>query len=118
MNRNNDFVIREYYCRLCKQQHEIKLDNHLSRDREEYPFPYTFLHGEIKNILTTLYIDKNLEIRGVDVREIRDSDLFSKDQVLTITSTLMEEIEQLRKENNSLRDEILTTKKKFYKIKQ
>lgn len=115
MNRNDDLVIREYDCRLCKQHHEIKLSNQLSKDHDDYPFPYTFLHGDLRNILTTLYIDKNLEIRGVDVRELTDSDLFSKDQVLTITNTLMEEIEQLREENNSLRDKLLTIEKNHAK---
>ena len=95
--------------------HEIKLNNQLSKDHEEYPFPYTFLHGDLRNILTTLYIDKNLEIRGLEVRELKESDLFSKDQVLTITNTLMEEIEQLREENNSLRDKLLANKKKSAK---
>ncbi len=108
MNRKIASVIREYDCRLCNQRHKITLSNHLLKDIDEYPFPYTFLHGEIKNILTTLYIDKNLEIRGVEVRELKDSDLFSKDQVLTITTTLMKEIEQLREENESLNKEILT----------
>lgn len=115
MNRNNDFIIREYDCRLCNTQHEIKLSYNISKDHEEYPFPYTFLHGDLKNILTTLYIDKNLEIRGVEVRKLKESDLFSKDQVLTITNTLMEEIEQLRKENNLLRDELLTNNRKSEK---
>ena len=115
MNSDNDFVIREYDCRICKQHHEIKLSKQLSKDHEDYPFPYTFLHGDLRNLLTTLYIDQNLEIRGVDVRELKDSDLFSKDQVLTIANTLMEEIEQLREENNSLRDELLKIKKRSAK---
>jgi len=115
MNSHNDFVIRVYDCRLCKQHHEIKLSNQISKDHEDYPFPYTFLHGDLRNILTTLYIDQNLEIRGVDVRELTDSDLFSKDQVLTIINTLMEEIEQLREENESLRDKLLTIMKKSAK---
>ncbi len=111
MNRNNDFVIRKYDCKLCKQQHEIKLSTQLSKDHVDFPFPYTFLRGDLKNILTTLYIDKNLEIRGVEVRKLEDSDLFSKEQVVIITKTLMEEIEQLREENNSLRDKLLTIKR-------
>ena len=56
-----------------------------------------------------------MEIRGVEVRKLKESDLFSKDQVLTITNTLMEEIEQLREENNSLRDKLLANKKKSAK---
>jgi hypothetical protein len=115
MNRKITPIIREYDCRLCKQSHKIDLNNQLLIDHDEYPFPYTFLHGELKNLLTTLYIDRNLEIRGVEVRELKDSDLFSKDQVLTITNTLMKEIEQLREENNSLRDELMTIKKSFIK---
>ena len=97
-----NFVIRQYYCSICNVIHEIKLDKEISKGHSQFPFPYIFLHGDLKNILTTLYIDKNFEIRGVDVHVLTKEDLFSKDQATMIISTLMDEIEMLRNENEKL----------------
>ena len=47
-----------------------------------------------------------MEIRGVDVQELTNNELYSKEQVLSITKILVEEIERLRKENNELIQEI------------
>ena len=47
-----------------------------------------------------------MEIRGVDVYELTNNEIFSKEQVLSITKILVEEIERLRKENNELIEEI------------
>jgi len=112
MSRNSDFINRSYHCRVCDTTHEIKLQKKISESQSKFPFSYFFLHGELKNILTTLYLDKQLEIRGVDVQKLTDDDIFSKDQVVSITSILMKEIEELRKENEDLRLEL---KKKLTK---
>ena len=103
MKENDNFFVREYQCIICNEIHQIKLNKDLKRGQKQFPFPYFFLHGDLKNILTTLYIDKNFEIRGVDVHELTHEDLFSKDQVKSITNTLIEEIERLRLENSKLR---------------
>lgn len=106
MKENDKFIVREYQCIICNEIHQIKLNKDLKRGQKQFPFPYFFLHGDLKNILTTLYIDKNFEIRGVDVHELTHEDLFSKDQVKSITNTLIEEIERLRLENSKLREEL------------
>ena len=106
MSKNDDFVSKNYYCRICNITHEIKLRKKLSEKQSRFPFSYSFLHGELKNILTILYLDKNLEVRGVDVEQLRDDDLFSKEQVVSISRTLMEEIERLRRENENLQKEL------------
>jgi len=103
MSENSDFIQRSYHCRVCKTTHEIKLQKKISESQSKFPFSYFFLHGELKNILTTLYLDKQLEIRGVDVQKLTDDDIFSKDQVISISSILMKEIEDLLKENEELR---------------
>ena len=106
MKENDNFIVREYQCIICNKIHQIKLNKDLKRGQKQFPFPYFFLHGALKNILTTLYIDKNFEIRGVDVHELTHEDLFSKEQVKSITNTLIEEIERLRLENSKLREEL------------
>ena len=111
MSKNENFAIKQYYCRICDDYHEIHLRKALIEKQSKFPFSHSFLHGELKNILTTLYLDKHLEVRGVDVQQLRDDDLFSKEQVISISSTLMEEIERLRTENEKLQ-------KKLTKIKE
>jgi len=85
----------------------------ISEKQSKYPFPYFFLHGELKNIITTLYLDRHLEIRGAEAHKLSDDDIFSKDHLLSITSTLVKEIEELRKENENLR---LKLKRKTKKV--
>lgn len=112
---NVDEVSREYYCRVCDDMHIIKLSNKMIKKHDKFPFPYIFLHGELKNFITTLYIDKDLQIRGVDVHQLSDDDIFSKDQVMTITNTLVTEIERLQRENANLVNNINELKKKIKK---
>ena len=51
----------------------------ISEGRERYPFSYIYLHGNLNNILITLYIDRDAQIRGVDVQELTDDDIFSNE---------------------------------------
>ena len=114
MSDNSDYIQRSYFCSVCGTTHKIRLQKKIREKQSKFPFSHFFLHGELKNILTTLYLDKRLEIRGVDVQQLRDDDIFSKDQVVSITSILVKEIEELRKENEELR---LKLKKKTKKVK-
>ncbi|MHA1898240.1 MAG: hypothetical protein ACTSU2_12675, partial [Promethearchaeota archaeon] len=52
------------------------------------------------------YLDKDLNIRGVESSRLKDDNLFSKDQVVKISTSLMNEIERLQKENEILLNEI------------
>ena len=114
MRENSQSILRYYHCRVCDTTHEVSLQKKISEKQSKFPFSYFFLHGELKNILTTLYLDKHLKIRGVDVQKLTDEDIFSKDQVIPIVSTLVREIEELRKENEELR---LKLKKKTNTVK-
>ncbi len=112
MSEKSEFIVRHYHCRVCDTTHEINIPKKISEKQSKFPFSYFFLHGELKNILTTLYLDKHLEIRAVDVHELTDDDIFSKDHLLSITSTLLKEIEDLRKENEFLQLELNRKTKK------
>jgi len=111
MNEDNEYVKKLYNCPVCKETHTVDLPKNLADNRTKYPFTYVFLHGELKDLLTTLYIDKNLQIRGERVIKLKDDDIFSKDQVLKITQQLMNEIVNLQNENTHLRYELDKLKK-------
>jgi hypothetical protein len=102
IENSRNFIMKKYACNICNEIHEIKLNKKLIEHQTQFPIPYIFLHGPLKNLLTTIYIDKNFEIRSVDVHELNEDDIFSKEQVISIISTLMEEIERLRDENSKL----------------
>ena len=72
-----------------------------------YIFPYVFLHssiGELNDLLTTLYLDRDLQIRSVEVIRVENSDIFSKDLTRKISEKLMDMITELEKENLELRN--------------
>jgi hypothetical protein len=99
-----EYVLKKYLCKYCNKMHEVKLNKDLCKGRKKYPFPYVFLHdsikeSEYKELLTILYIDKDFKIRGAQIEEIGNDNLFSKEQVVSITESLMEEIKILREEN-------------------
>lgn len=120
MVKKNKMITRYYTCKVCNKTHKIKLNTNIVEGRTKFPFPHVFLHDSIKNgvlkeLLTILYIDKDVQIRGVEIQELGDDNLFSKEQVVKITSTLMEEIERLREDNLKLMEKINKLKKKIRK---
>ncbi|MFX0041879.1 MAG: hypothetical protein ACFE8L_03105 [Candidatus Hodarchaeota archaeon] len=106
-----DFLNRIYNCPKCKKAHSIKLNKNLSKNKSKYPFSYAYLHsseGNLKDLLTILYLDKDLQVRGVDVIVIQDSiGIFSEELTREITEKLMDEIISLQEENYQLK-ELLT----------
>jgi hypothetical protein len=58
----------------------------------------------LKELLTILYIDEDFRIRGTQIEELGNDNLFSKAQVVSITENLMEEINILREENIRLKE--------------
>ncbi|MHA2038141.1 MAG: hypothetical protein ACW98X_17020 [Promethearchaeota archaeon] len=103
-----DFLNRLYNCPKCKKTHVVKLQKDLFKNKVSYPFPYAYLHsseGNLNDLLTILYLDKQLQIRGVDIIEIQDSlGIFSEELTRKITETLMDEIVSLQEENFQLNE--------------
>ncbi|MFW9896387.1 MAG: hypothetical protein ACFFD7_11330 [Candidatus Thorarchaeota archaeon] len=103
-----EFLNRIYNCPKCKKIHTIKLQKDLFKNKTNYPFPYAYLHsseGNLNDLLTILYLDRQLQIRGVDVIEIQDSiGIFSEELTRKITETLMDEIVSLQEENFQLNE--------------
>ena len=104
MERLCSHVQREYRCKICEDIHQVDLSKELLEGRERFPFPHAFLHGDLKEYLTILYLDRDLQIRGSEVQNLsQDQDnLFSKDHTMSIVSNLMAEIENLRSQSDEL----------------
>ncbi len=94
----SDMVTIRYPCPVCNTNHTLELPADLPEHQVKFPFPYAYLHGNTRDILTILYLDKQLKVRGTEVKQLGDGtdDIFSKDQARDITVKLMEEVEELR----------------------
>jgi len=103
-----DSIARIYHCPKCKTTHTVKIPKNISKERTRFPFPYAFLHsseGELQDLLTIAYLDMQLQIRGVDVIEIKDSEgIFSEKLTKEITEKLMDTIVNLQEENLRLQE--------------
>lgn len=113
---DKESIERHFSCKVCAKTHKVILNKKLLEDRNKYPFPYVFLHNHTvgvdhKEILTILYIDKNLQIRHSEIQELGDDSLFSKKQVEAITKPLIKEIDILRDEIKNLNLKIENLKK-------
>jgi hypothetical protein len=101
-----ELLSRLYNCPKCKKTHTVKLQKDLFKNKSSYPFSYAYLHSTNENLndlLTILYLDKQLQIRGVDIIEIQDSiGIFSEELTKKISETLMDEIVNLQEENFKL----------------
>jgi len=106
-------IVRNYNCKICNEGHKIELSRSLVKDRKSFPFPKVFLHGELRDILTILYIDRDLQIRGVEVQKLNLENLFSKEQSLMIADNLTDEIDRLNREIERLKNENADLKKKL-----
>ncbi len=104
MTKLYEKIIRTYRCRVCDKIHEVELSTKLLENKQKFPFPYVFLHGELKDFLTILYLDEELQIRASEVQNLsQDYDnVFSKDHTFEIVANLMEEIESLRDQTKEL----------------
>ncbi|TFG24740.1 MAG: hypothetical protein EU529_03350 [Promethearchaeota archaeon] len=115
---NEEFeIVKHYRCPICNSTHKVNLSKELCKGRTKFPFPYVILHdsindNEVKELLTILYIDNNLQIRHAEVQELKDDNIFSKAQVVAMTKTLFEENERLRQDVIRLTDEINKLKQK------
>ncbi len=100
-----------YSCPICKRNHEVTLEKNIVEKQTSFPFPYFDLHGDLRDILSLLYIDANLKVRGVEAKQLVEANIFSQDFASSISQTLMNEISKLEEENKKLRDEIARLKK-------
>ena len=118
-----DPVHMTFRCTLCKRDHHISLPADMAKGKESFPFSYVFLHklesndGNIDeigiDILTTLYIDANMKIRGVETKKLTSGDIISKDDSKNIITNLMEEMGRLQDAYNELDKNFKDLKEKY-----
>ncbi|MHA1776958.1 MAG: hypothetical protein ACTSWC_09285 [Promethearchaeota archaeon] len=120
-NSDKKLVVKKYHCPVCKKSHSISFDPHFADNRPRYPFTYVFMHkyenptkleDQEKEILTTLYIDAHLDIRGVEAVMTEDNtNIVSKEimveMVNKLTKVILEmqaEIDEIQANYNSLKE--------------
>ncbi|HME55582.1 MAG TPA: hypothetical protein VKM55_25475 [Candidatus Lokiarchaeia archaeon] len=122
-----DTIIKDYYCGVCKKRHDISLPKNLAMNRESYPFAHVFLHKLESNddlneididILTTLYIDANMSIRGVEAKPLDGTDIVSKEDFNIVVTRIMNELERWREEYTKLEKEYKRLKDENEKLKE
>ncbi|QEE16494.1 hypothetical protein DSAG12_02324 [Promethearchaeum syntrophicum] len=101
-----------YHCPICKKTHEIFFQSDFANNRSKYPFSYVFLHkyensenieDKDKEILTTIYVDAQLNIRGVEaLLNEDDTNILSKDISKEIIGKLTRFILELQDEHEIL----------------
>lgn len=99
-----------YTCPACKVSHDLNLDESIWDKQTSFPFPYFDLHGELRDVLSVLYIDADGKVRGVEARQLQMDNIFSQDFASAITQKLADEIAHLEEENKQLREEIAKLK--------
>ncbi|MCP4763895.1 MAG: hypothetical protein GY870_19140 [archaeon] len=60
-----EFISVSYKCKNCKKMHKVKVKKSLIDNSKSFPVHYIYIHGE-PPIITTLYIDSQYNIRGVE----------------------------------------------------
>ncbi|TFG19445.1 MAG: hypothetical protein EU530_06280 [Promethearchaeota archaeon] len=99
-------VTRSYQCDTCKTVHNVQLPDDLASKHIQFPFAYFYLHGDAKDVLSTLYLDAELKVRGAETQKLDTGldDIFSKGQMLSIVQNLMGEIERWRNDYEELKE--------------
>jgi DNA mismatch repair ATPase MutS len=107
----NNQIKRFYECPICQKNHEILLSKDLSENRDHYPFSYVLLHRYESeenleesgmDILTTLYLDCDLNVRGVEAVKLNTTEIISKEDSAEIIQKLMNYIEEQQKNYDEL----------------
>ena len=125
---NNDKKIKKIYrCSICKKTHDLYFPSDFAKNRSKYPFSYVFLHkyensenieDKDKDILTTIYIDAQLNIRGVEViLNEDDTNILSKDTSKDIIGKLTGFILELQDEHEILIKKYNDLEKKYEELK-
>ncbi|MHA1745159.1 MAG: hypothetical protein ACTSWW_04105 [Promethearchaeota archaeon] len=105
-------VRKIFLCPICKTRHEIFFPLKFADNRSRFPFTYSFIHSfqnavniedTDKDILTTLYIDAQLNIRGVEaILTGEDTNIINRETSQTIIAKLTQVIMDMQEEYAAL----------------
>ncbi len=102
---NSESILRIYNCTFCKTTHQVMLPKNLAEKRDRYPFAYCFLHSSksgVKDLLTMLYLDAQLQVRGTEIMEVEDG-IFPEELARELAEKLTDKIMELEDENYRLK---------------
>ncbi|MHA1522680.1 MAG: hypothetical protein ACTSVZ_05435 [Promethearchaeota archaeon] len=121
-------VTKRYQCPVCKKMHEVSFPANFAENRAKYPFTFVYMHKYInapnvddtdKDILTTLYLDAHLNIRGVEALLAEDdTNIVSKEISREMVAKLTKVILEMQKEMDVLQKECCEFKEKYEKSQQ
>ena len=99
-------IERRFFCEILKEQIKVKIPKDLAENHKHFPFSYLFLHGPVDDILTTIYLDANLNIRGTESVQLNESEnnVFSKEQAILIVKNITSAYSKLQEDYNNLLD--------------
>lgn len=120
---NGSKVTKKFHCPVCKKLHEISFASNFAENRTKYPFTYVYMHkfesatrieDKDKDVLTTLYLDAHLNIRGVEaLLSEDDTNILSKEISKEMVTKLTKVILEMQKEMNALQKEYCALKEKY-----
>ena len=127
----SDLISKNYRCPLCKINHTIEFPKDLALNRPAYPFTHTYIHSyetkspssdSGKDVLTILYIDKNLEIRHVEaVFQSADGNIVSMEdaqRMITFLTTQLDDVQDSFDALNEKYQKLLKDHKKLLEEKE
>ncbi len=68
-------------CPKCHVEHKISIDSNIITKSSRFPVKYAYIHGEPKFVLT-LFIDRNFQIRGIEISEYLEMQREDLDRIL------------------------------------
>jgi hypothetical protein len=105
-------VRKIFLCPICKIRHDLFIPPKFADNRSRFPFTYSFIHSfqnavniedTDKDILTTLYIDAQLNIRGVEaILTGEDTNIINREVSQKIISKLTHVILDMQEEYGAL----------------
>jgi regulator of replication initiation timing len=112
-------VTRSFECEVCKQMHMISLKYNLLENQKKFPFAYLYLHGPESNILTTLYLDANLSIRGSESMDLNklEGNFLTQKKSNELVQNLAKELAFVRQEYNDLNQKFDELMEKYSELK-
>lgn len=126
MSKNaSNQITKQYRCPVCKKNHFINFKSDFADNRPKYPFTYVYMHkfenpanleDVEKEVLTTLYLDAHLNIRGVEaVLNDDQTNIVSKETSSEIIDKLTKVILEMQAEMDEIQIKYNQLKEKYEK---
>ena len=99
----------------------MRFDKKLAENQASYPFTYIYFHGSDDSILTTLYLDADLQIRGAEGLALdnieSNKNLFDVKKSNKMMKNIAKELRKVRKDYNELNQKYNDLQEEFSALK-